>query len=266
MRTLILALLLLVAASAWGQTSSANQSFPAPNDVAAPPADATKSPDGLATKVIKPGTGTVHPGKTDMVTIHYNGWTTDGKMFDSSVLRGKPATFGVNRVIPGFSEGLQLMVPGETRRMWIPEALAYKGQAGAPKGMLVFDVTLFSIPTHAPDDVKAPPADATKTPSGLAYKVLKPGTGTQHPKSTDQVVVDYTGWTTDGKMFDSSITRGQPGTFGVNEVIPGWTEALHLMVEGEKMRVWIPERLAYKGEFGKPAGMLVFDVELHKIN
>ncbi len=255
---------MLVAASVWGQAPSANNSFPAPKDVAAPPADATKSPDGLATKVIKPGTGTVHPAKTDMVTIHYNGWTTDGKMFDSSVVRGKPATFPVNRVIPEFSEGLQLMVTGETRRMWIPEALAYKGKEGAPKGMLVFDVTLISIPTHAPDDVKAPPADATRTASGLAYKVLKPGTGTRHPKRTDQVTVDYTGWTTDGKMFDSSVTRGQPATFALNQVIAGWTEGVQLMVEGEKMRFWIPEKLAYQGR-SEPYGMLVFDVELHSI-
>ena len=254
---------MLVAASAWGQTSSAD-SFPAPKDVAAPPPDATKAPDGLATKVIKPGTGTVHPSKEDVVTIHYNGWTTDGKMFDSSVLRGKPATFSVNRVIPGFSEGLQLMVAGEQRRMWIPEALAYKGREGAPKGMLVFDVTLIALPTHAPEDVSGPPADATRTASGLAYKVLKPGTGMQHPKRTDEVTVNYTGWTTNGKMFDSSLTRGEPATFPLNQVIPGWTEGVQLMVEGEKVRFWIPEKLAYQGR-QEPYGMLVFDVELLKI-
>ena len=105
------------------------------------------------------------------------GWTTDGKMFDSSVARGKPATFRVDRVIAGFSEGLQLMVPGEKRRLWIPEALAYKGTR-EPKGMLVFDVELIDIAApRAPADVKAPPADAKKTASGLAYKVLKQGTG-----------------------------------------------------------------------------------------
>ena len=254
---------LLVAASVWGQTPSSD-TFPAPKDVAAPPADATKAPDGLATKVIKPGTGTVHPAKDDVVIVHYNGWTTDGKMFDSSVLRGKPATFGLNRVIPGFSEGIQMMVTGEERRLWIPESLAYKGRSGAPKGMLVFDVTLISLPTHAPDDVKAPPADATKTPSGLAYKVVKQGTGMQHPKRTDEVTVNYTGWTTDGKMFDSSLTRGEPITFPLNQVIAGWTEGVQLMVEGEKMRFWIPERLAYQGR-SAPYGMLVFDVELLKI-
>ena len=87
-----------------------------------------------------------------------------------------------------------------------------------------------------------------------------------HPQPADRVVVHYTGWTTDGKMFDSSVTRGEPATFGVTDVIAGWTEALQRMVEGEKVRVWIPENLAYGGVPGKPAGMLVFDVELIRIN
>ena len=116
----------------------------------------------------------------------------------------------------------------------------------------------------APPDVAAPPADAMKTPSGLASKVLTPGKGTRHPRPDSQVTVHYTGWTTDGKMFDSSVARGEPATFGLNEVIPGWTEGVQMMVEGEKRRFWIPEDLAYKGRSG-PQGTLVFDVELIKI-
>ena len=77
--------------------------------------------------------------------MHYTGWTTDGKMFDSSVVRGEPATFALDGVIPGWTEGLQLMYEGEKTRFWIPEKLAYQGQPGAPKGMLVFDVELIRI-------------------------------------------------------------------------------------------------------------------------
>jgi len=237
--------------------------IPAPSDVAAPPADAVKTSTGLATKVLAPGTGKDHPVKDDVVTIHYTGWKADGTMFDSSVARGKPSSFPVARVIAGFSEGLQLMVPGEKRRLWIPENLAYKG-AREPKGMLVFDIELIDIPTKAPTDVKAPPSDAKKTASGLAYKVIKPGTGGRHPKANSQVTVHYTGWTTDGKMFDSSVVRGEPATFALDGVIPGWTEGLQLMYEGEKSRFWIPEKLAYQGK-SAPYGLLVFDVELVKI-
>ena len=119
----------------------------APPDVNAPPDDAQKTPSGLASKVITPGTGTVHPGPTSSVTVHYSGWTTDGKMFDSSVERKQAATFPLNGVIKGWTEGVQLMVVGETRRFWIPGALAYGNstRAGVPSGMLVFDVELIKI-------------------------------------------------------------------------------------------------------------------------
>ena len=254
-------LTLLVAATA------AQSTLPPPADVAAAPAGAAKTASGLASRVLTPGTGKTHPAKTDLVTVNYTGWTTDGKMFDSSVTRGQPATFPLDRVIAGWTEGVQLMVTGEKRRFWIPEALAYKGQR-EPKGLLVFDVELISFvqsPTQAPPDVKAPPADATRTPSGLAYKRLQEGTGGRHPKPSSQVTVNYSGWTTDGKLFDSSVVRGQPSSFALDAVIPGWGEGLQLMFEGEKTRFWIPESLAYKGK-SAPYGMLVFDVELIKIN
>jgi FKBP-type peptidyl-prolyl cis-trans isomerase len=79
------------------------------------------------------------------VTVHYTGWTTDGQMFDSSIVRGEPASFRLDEVIAGWTEGVQMMVEGETRRLWIPEPLAYGGRPGAPQGMLVFDVELIRI-------------------------------------------------------------------------------------------------------------------------
>ena len=116
-----------------------------------------------------------------------------------------------------------------------------------------------------PPDVAAPPADAVRTPTGLASKVLTAGTGTRHPRPNSQVVVNYTGWTTDGKMFDSSVTRRQPATFTLDGVIRGWTEGVQMMVAGEKRRFWIPPGLAYEGKDG-PQGMLVFDIELIRID
>jgi peptidylprolyl isomerase len=246
---------------------------PAPPDVAAPPADAQKTASGLAYKVQSPGTGTAHPAAQDTVEVNYTGWTTDGKMFDSSTKRGKPAKFPLKNVIPGWTEGLQLMVVGQKTRFWIPEELAYKGKPGKPAGMLVFDVELLSIkegpkPIPAPEDVAAAPADAKKTKSGLSYKVLQKGTGKEHPKADSRVTVDYTGWTTDGQMFDSSVARGKPATFSLSGVIPGWTEGVQLMTVGEKTRFWIPGDLAY-GDTpkrpGAPAGTLVFDIELKEI-
>ena len=119
----------------------------------------------------------------------------------------------------------------------------------------------FAAQIPAPSDVAAAPADAETTASGLASKVLEAGTGSTHPTGTSNVTVHYTGWTTDGRMFDSSVTRGQPATFPLNGVIRGWTEGVQFMVVGEKRRFWIPEELAYGGR-RDPRGMLVFDVEL----
>jgi FKBP-type peptidyl-prolyl cis-trans isomerase len=242
----------------------------APADVTAPPPDADQTGSGLASKVLKAGSGTLKPGPTDMVNVHYTGWMTDGRKFDSSVDRGQPAKFPLNAVIKGWTEGVQLMVEGEKRRFWIPANLAYgetPRRPGGPHGMLVFDVELLSIirPPGVPEDVAAPPSSAKKTKSGLLYRVLTNGTGTEHPKASSVVEVHYSGWTKDGKMFDSSVTRGEPASFPLNGVIPGWTEGVQLMVVGEKTRFWIPGEMAY-GETpsrpGAPAGMLVFDIEL----
>ena len=244
--------------------------IPAPPDVAAAPADATTTASGLAYKVLTSGNGGEKPTAESKVEVHYTGWTTDGKMFDSSAKRGVPAKFPLNKVISGWTEGLQLMSAGEKTRFWIPEDLAYKGRPGSPAGMLVFDVELLSFttpkpPPPAPPDVAAAPSDAKKTTSGLAYKLLSKGSGAQNPSETSIVTVHYTGWLTNGEMFDSSITREEPAKFPLNQVISGWTEGLQLMNEGDKVRFWIPEDLAYKGRPGAPAGMLVFDVELLEI-
>ncbi len=250
------------------------QDLQTPTDVAAPPADAECTESKLCSKVLAAGTGDKHPDAWDEVTVHYSGWTTDGQLFDSSVRRGQPATFPLNRVIPGWTEGLQLMLVGEKRRLWIPVELAYNNAPGKPAGMLVFDVELLGIkdnpqpppPPPVPSDVAAPPADAEFTDSGLATKVLQPGVGDKHPTASSTVTAHYSGWTTDGELFDSSVRRGEPVQFPLNRVIAGWTEGVQLMVAGEKRRFWIPEKLAYQGQPGAPAGMLVFDVELISID
>jgi peptidylprolyl isomerase len=240
-----------------------------PADLDDPPADAVKSESGLVSRVLSAGTGTERPEATDVVTVHYTGWVqSDGRMFDSSVQRGTASTFPLDRTMAGFRECVQLMTLGERRRCWIPERIAYRDQPGRPDGTVVFDIELLDTrrsPAVPPPDVKAPPDDAKRTSTGLAYKVLRPGTGTRNPAAWSRVTVHYTGWTTDGKAFDSSVARGMPATFSLSDVIPGWTEGVALMVEGERTRFWIPEALAYKGEAGQPRGMLVFDVELIRI-
>lgn len=107
------------------------------------------------------------------------------------------------------------------------------------------------------------------TASGLQYKVLIQGEGTQRPTAYDRVKVHYHGTLLDGKVFDSSVDRGKPISFGLNQVIKGWTEGLQLMAVGDKYRLFIPSGLAYgdrsAGDIG-PGSVLIFDVELLGIN
>lgn len=253
------------AEAAAARAEAAEPEPPEPLDT--PPADAQRTKSGLVTQVLEAGQGGARPSPSARVTCHYTGWTTDGERFDSTRGRGQPASFDVAQVVPGFAEAIQMMTKGERRLLWIPEALAYGGRPGTPQGMLVFDVALLDFEERravpdAPADVDEPPADADRTASGLFSKVLREGTGAKHPRASDTVRVHYTGWTTDGAMFDSSISRGEPAVFPLRGVIAGWTEGLQLMVVGEVRRFWIPERLAYKGRPGSPQGMLVFDVEL----
>ena len=106
-------------------------------------------------------------------------------------------------------------------------------------------------------------------PSGLQYEVITEGNVGHYAKATDQVQCHYEGTLIDGTLFDSSIKRGQPAVFGVNQVIPGWVEALQLMPEGAKWKLYIPSDLAYgaqgAGEMIPPHSTLVFEVELQKI-
>lgn len=107
------------------------------------------------------------------------------------------------------------------------------------------------------------------TASGLQYEVINEGTGKQ-PVGSDSVTVHYTGKLIDGTVFDSSVERGEPATFGVTQVIPGWVEALQMMKEGAKWRLFIPSNLAYgpngAGNVIGPNSTLIFDVELIKVN
>ena len=226
-----------------------------PSDVAAPPADAEKTESGLASKVLKAGTGDTKPDAADTVTVHYTGWTTDGEQFDSSVERGQPTSFPLNGVIKGWTEGLQLMVAGEKRRFWIPEELAYGPKVegnSRPGGMLVFDVELLEI-QKAPEAAK-PPEDTEKTESGTAYKITKQGEG-ETPASDNIVTFHFTGKTMDGQTVEDSRAQPAPPSMPLDQLPPTLGEVLGAMKAGEQRQIWIPEPNA-------PGGLIVADVEM----
>ncbi len=255
-----------------GGDAAASAGLPAPADVGAPPSDATRTASGVAYKVLVPGTGTDHPGKNDSANVNYTGWTT--VLATSSTVRWRPlqpgrktgpATMPLNRVIPGWSEAIQLMVVGEKGRFWIPEELAYKNCPGAPQGMLVFDIELPGLHawSKASRQAAAAPPDAEKTQDGLASEVTQKGTGTVHPKPNDGVRVNYSIWQTDGRLLDAS--KDKPVVRPVSGFSDGWAEGVELMVVGEKRTLWVPASLSPPGRPGAPTPDVTMVLELLEI-
>lgn len=240
--------------------------FDPPAHVAAVPSHAYRLDSGLATCVIVASSGERVGSAYDRVTLHYSGWTTDGRRIDGTKEGGAPELLPpIHVFIEGFTEALRLMRVGERRRFWIPQGLAYHGRAGFPEGTLIYDIELADLesmpePTPPPLDVAEPPATATATDTGLHWRTLEVGSGTTHPTETSEVTAHYTGWRTDGVMLHSS-EPGEPRTFALTQVLEGLREGIQLMVAGEKRRFWIPAELAYEGQRG-PQGMLVYDIEL----
>ncbi len=224
---------------------------------------------GLKYEIIKLGDGE-KPEATDKVEVHYHGTLEDGTVFDSSVERGQTITFGLNQVIKGWTEGLQLMPIGSRFKFTIPPELGYGNRAIGnipPNSTLIFEVELFDIKKPFVDNDFSIPAEEVALESGLRYLEHIAGEG-NITKAGDVVIVHYSGFLSDGRKFDSSHDRGKPFNFtlGENRVIKGWEEGLLNMKKGAKRTLIIPPELGYgeKGAGGviPPNATLVFEVEL----
>lgn len=233
--------------------------------------DTIKTVSGLKYIVVSKGRGIkVDSGMN--VTVHYTGYFEDGKIFDSSLERGEAITLpiGSGKVIKGWDEGITYLNVGDKARLFIPYDLGYgetvRGTIPA-KSNLIFDVEILKAEKAVAAvayDVKG--KDTVTTASGLKYIVVNDGTGKQ-AASGNTVKVHYTGYFTDGKIFDSSIERGEPIEFvlGAGNVIKGWDEGIALLKIGGKARFIIPYNLGYgeKDFYTIPGkSTLIFDVEL----
>jgi peptidylprolyl isomerase len=235
----------------------------------------TTLPSGLQYKITQKGSGK-SPKPGDKITAHYTGKLTNDTVFDSSVKRGTPFQFklGKGQVIKGWDEGFALLKKGEKATFIIPPGLAYGSMARGKipaDATLIFDVELIDFQEPVVPkvfDVKG--KDTVKTASGLKYIMVKKNDAGAKTESGKKVMVHYSGYLPDGKMFDSSVEREQPLPFilGQGQVIKGWDEGILLLKEGEQARLIIPYTLGY-GEGGRPpvippATTLIFDVEIIK--
>jgi peptidylprolyl isomerase len=202
------------------------------------------------------------------VKTHYTGWLTDGTIFDSSIGK-EPLEISLDNVIKGWQEGVPGLKVGGVRRLKIPAELAYGKKERGPipaNSTLVFEIELLEVENKA----MLPDLNAKEWKKlgdkGLEIWDVKEGEG-EAVKAGGKVTVHYTGWLTDGKQFDSSV-GGQPVTFGLNQVIKGWTDGIPGMKPGGIRRLKIPSELGY-GKAGAgsdipPNSVLVFEVQLIK--
>lgn len=208
-----------------------------------------------------------------VASLHYTAWYGDGTKFDSSIDSGTPLKIqvGAGQFVPGSEDALVGMKPGGTRQVQVPTEVAFKdlsteGQL-PPGDYFIMELQLIEILPGAPEaPTKVADADYVTTASGLKYYDFEVGTG-ETPQTGQQVSVHYTGWLTDGTMFDSSIPRGEPIVFaiGTGSVIPGWDEGVSTMKVGGKRQLVISPDLGY-GETGTGPipgnATLIFEVEL----
>ncbi len=230
------------------------------------------TPSGLKYKITEKGRG-IKAEAGDKVSLHYTGKLTNDTVFDSSYPRKQPFTFtlGKDPVIKGWVEGVALLHQGDKATFIIPPELGYEARSTGKipaNSTLIFDVDLINVQKA----VKITAYDTTgieskTTETGLKYFEINNKKGKQATKGS-RVSVHYTGYLKDGKIFDSSVQKGEPIKIelGANQVIKGWDEGLSLMSKGDKFRLIIPYQLAF-GEKGRPPVIpekaeLTFDVEL----
>lgn len=233
--------------------------------------DLKTTDSGLMYSVLEAGEGE-RPSGADMVTVHYTGWLTNGTMFDSSRQRGAPAEFPLNAVIPGWTEGLQLMSVGSRFKLTIPYDLAY-GEAGRPptipaKSTLIFDVELLGF-RSAPKFPKADPSAQTKTKSGLTCQVMNEG-GDEALAEGEDFELEFAMFSPTGELLDGTFASKILLTRRHAERMPFLAEVAQTMKVGSVVRVevslkdcfpqGIPPQLAEIGE----GGMLVWQLELKR--
>lgn len=269
---LVIAGAVLLFAIAFYATDAPEQEEPQDTEAFRPkPQDAVTLAPGIDYTVLAAADGDSKPVDSEFIRFDMDMFTASGQQVMSSEQDGSYSfkLETLDNMSPGLADALRATPAGETRRYWIEAEQLRPGYPQMPDMLHVIDITVLGgqEPLPAPENVAAIPEDATVTDSGLAFTVLEEGESgddAAHPSLADIVTVHYSGWTTDGTLFDSSVMRGSPAEFPLGRLIAGWQEGIPLMTRGAKYRFWIPAELAYGNSDrpDAPQGMLVFDIEL----
>ncbi len=241
---------------------------------------------GLQYRILQEGNGTT-PLVTDEVTVHYRGRLIDGAIFESTYQHGQPATFILQRVIPGWREALTRMKAGSKWEIFIPAELAYGMEQKDPRipagSALIFELELLSVADRT--DIIAKSREELQNnllsgiqfmkdnkekegvvtlENGLQYKIIKEGKGPK-PKIDDYVEAHYVGKLISGEVFHNTYAQNATTTFQIDKVIAGWRDVLPKMKEGAKWQLFVPPALAYGAKDDvliSPGSTLIFDLEL----
>lgn len=233
------------------------------------PAGAERTPSGIPYQVLAAPSSTARPEPHDRVRLHFTAWNKKGELLETSRTHGAPVSLVPYRLLPEWGQAVTLMRLGEQRRFWLPPGVVPPGLPQAPEGGLIFDVELSHIkprpaPPEKPADPAVPPADAIKTASKIAYRMMRTVEEGTPPTAEDRVEVEYTIWSDRGRLLDSTVPRGRSLRFLAGKSMPGLAEAVQQLKPGERGQFWVPGELAAPGGKGEQ-GPFVLDLELKRV-
>ncbi|MEO7795222.1 MAG: FKBP-type peptidyl-prolyl cis-trans isomerase [Thermoanaerobaculia bacterium] len=236
---------------------------PTPEELAGPPASATRLPSGLTTRQLRAGTGKVSPRPQDWVFFFAIGRRTDGTVVQNTFATPDPTRLQTSRLIPAWQEALAGMVVGEQRRFWFPASLAPKNPKTGMQEAIVFDLELVQVVRVAdpPNSLKAPDPKAKKVGLGSWVLTVKPGTGTATATRQDAALLHFTVWNDLGQTLSTSVADGRPTLFPLDRVMTSFADCVEGMKIAETRRCWVSAE-RNEGFPGAPKGALIFELEL----